>query len=197
MGGIGNGNAAPGGPVAIRVATADDARAIAGIYRHYVEETAVTFECVAPSVDEMRLRIGRTLQRYPYFVAERDGSVVGFTYAGPLRMRQAYDWSCEATVYVAASARGGGIGAALYGALEEALVKMGVLSVYACVAYADSEDEYLTDASMRFHERMGYRKVGEMRHCGSKFGRWYSIAWMQKDLGPHGPDPRPITAFCP
>ena len=197
MGGIGNGDASVGAPVAIRVATADDAQAIAGIYRPYVQETAVTFECTAPGEDEMRLRIGRTLERYPYFVAERAGAAVGFTYAGPLRMRRAYEWSCETTIYVAADARGAGIGAALYGALEDALGKMGVLSLYACVAFPDSEDEHLTEASLRFHERMGYRKVGEMRHCGSKFGRWYSIAWMQKDIGPHGPDPQPISAFRP
>ena len=88
------------------------------------------------------------------------------------------------------------MGRALYEALEDVLRRMGILSVYACVACPNPGDEHLTDASSRFHERMGYAKVGEFADCGNKFGRWYDIAWMKKDLGPHEPDPRPVTPFC-
>lgn len=85
------------------------------------------------------------------------------------------------------------MGHALYEALEDALRRMGILSAYACVACPNPDDEHLTDASSRFHERMGYAKVGEFADCGNKFGRWYDIAWMKKDLGPHKPDPKPVT----
>ncbi len=190
-----SGEGAPG--AYIRVACPEDAAGILDVYRPYVEGTAVTFECAAPSVGEMEARISRTLQRYPYLVAVKDGRVVGFTYAGPLRARAAYDWSVETTIYVASTERGTGLGRALYDALEDALRPMGVLTLYACVAFADGPDEFLTEASMRFHERQGFAKVGELRECGSKFGRWYSIAWMQKRIGTPQPDPQPIRPFVP
>lgn len=180
----------------IRLATIDDAPRIAEIYRHYVETSAATFEYVAPDVEEMRRRIASTLERYPYLVAELDETVVGFSYAGPLRSRPAYDWSCETTIYVAPDVRSVGVGRALYANLENALVRMGILSAYACVAYTGrDEDEFLTDASLRFHERMGYVPVGTFDDCGSKFGRWYGVMWMRKDLGPHLPEPKPVVPF--
>lgn len=85
------------------------------------------------------------------------------------------------------------MGRALYEALEDALGRMGILSAYACVACPNPGDEHLTNASSRFHERMGYAKVGEFADCGNKFGRWYDIAWMKKDLGPRKLDPKPVT----
>lgn len=85
------------------------------------------------------------------------------------------------------------MGHALYEALEDALRRMGILSAYACVACPNPDDEHLTDASSRFHERMGYAKVGEFADCGNKFGRWYDIAWMKKDLGLRKLDPKPVT----
>ncbi len=180
----------------VRTAEPDDAQEVLDIYRHYVENTAVTFECIAPTLDEMRGRIEKALERYPYLVAERDGRIVGFASAGPFKTRHAYDWSVETTVYVSAAERGAGVGAALYEALEEALQQMGVLNLYACVACPDVEDEYLTDASFRFHERRGFSKIGEFRHCGNKFGRWYSMTWMGKTIGSHEPDPAPIRPFA-
>lgn len=180
----------------IRLATVDDALRIVEIYRHYVETSAATFEYVAPTVEEMRRRIASTLERYPYLVAECGDIVVGFSYAGPLRARPAYDWSCETTIYIAPDVRGAGVGRALYANLESMLTRMGILSAFACVAYTgDDEDEFLTDASLRFHERMGYAPVGMFDDCGSKFGRWYGIAWMRKDLGPHLSDPKPVVPF--
>ena len=188
---------APLGPeLTIRTARPADAAAVQAIYAPYVEATAVTFECATPSVAEVERRIQDTLERYPYLVAEQDGRVVGFTCAGPLRRRAAYDWSVETTIYVEAELRGGGVGRALYGALEEALGAMGVKGLYACVAFADGPDEHLTDASLRFHERLGFAKVGEFRDCGSKFDRWYSVAWMGKRLGELETPPVPIRPFA-
>lgn len=202
------------GDVSVRVATVNDAAAILGIYSYYVENLAVTFECEVPSVDEIAARIERTLSRYPYFVAEllpAEGEtvaadvtgnaesaaprIVGFAYAGPLRMRSAYDRAVETSIYVASDTRGKGTGRALYRALEDALGKMGVIDMYACVACADAYDEHLSDASLRFHERQGFSKVGLFENCGYKFGRWYSIAWMTKALGEHIPDPPAVRMF--
>lgn len=81
---------------------------------------------------------------------------------------------------MAADARRQGGGRRLYGELEAALGRMGVRNLYACIGYPETEDEYLTADSARFHERMGYVKCGEFHKCGYKFGRWYNMIWMEK-----------------
>lgn len=179
----------------LRIASPADAEAILAIYAHYVSRTAISFECAVPSTDEFRSRIENTLQRYPYIVAERDCAIVGYAYAGPFVGRAAYAWSAEMTVYVAHNARKGGIGKALYAALEECLRRMGILNLYACIACPDADDEYLTRNSIQFHGHMGFSLVGEFRHCGRKFDRWYNIVWMEKSIGETVADPREIIPF--
>lgn len=188
------------GGVNVRIATVDDAAAILGIYSYYVENLAVTFECEVPSVDEIAARMERTLRRYPYFVAEMPSSdggarIVGFAYAGPLRTRSAYDRAVETSIYVASDVRGNGAGRLLYETLESALVKMGILDMYACVASSDVYDEHLSDASLRFHERRGFSPAGTFADCGYKFNRWYSITWMRKSLGEHIVNPASVRPF--
>ena len=106
--------------------------------------------------------------------------------------RAAYDWSAEATIYIDADRKKQGIGGKLYGALEDALKQMGILNLYACIGYPETEDEYLTRNSVEFHARMGYAKAGEFHHCGRKFGRWYHMVWMEKMLGSHEREPEPV-----
>ena len=101
------------------------------------------------------------MRRYPYIVIEQDGVIQGYAYAGAFVGRAAYDWSCEVTVYLDKDARKHGMGRRLYEALEEKLCKMGILNLYACIAYPETEDEYLTANSADFHAHLGYTKVGE------------------------------------
>ena len=177
--------------VTIRRAKPSDAAALCAIYRPYVEHTAVTFETAAPDEKEFERRICETLKKYPYLVAGISGEIVGYAYAGAFKARAAYDWSVETSIYVKQGATGQGIGASLLLALEDALRSMGVRNANACIAYAGKEDEYLTNKSMRFHERMGYSLVGRFHKCACKFGRWYDMIWMEKTLGDHEPDPEP------
>lgn len=179
----------------IRTAELSDAGRCAEIYRPYVETTAITFEYEAPSAEEFRERMAHTLAKYPYIVAELDGRVVGYAYAGDFVGRAAYDWSVETTVYVEREERGHGVGGALYAELERILREMNVLNLNACIGYPEREDEYLTRNSARFHEHLGYRLVGEFHECGYKFGRWYGIVWMEKHLGAHPPVPAPVIPF--
>ena len=86
----------------IRIATPEDAFAIQNIYRYYVDNTAITFELEVPSVKEFQERITKTLERYPYLVAEEEGEVIAYAYAGIFYDRRAYDWSAEMSVYVPA-----------------------------------------------------------------------------------------------
>ena len=183
------------GDIVIRDARSEDAPQLVEIYDHYVRRTAITFEYETPSVNEFRERMRRVMARYPYLVAERDGVVQGYAYAGAFHPRAAYDWCCELTVYVARDTRRCGMGRRLYEALEEKLRKMGILNLYACIAYPETEDEYLTTNSADFHAHLGYTKVGKFQKCGYKFGRWYNMIWMEKLIGEHKNQQAPVLRF--
>ena len=169
-------------PINIRPATLDDVAAILAVYAPYVTETAITYETAVPSKESYLERMERIMARYPFLVAENDGFIAGFAYAGVFKDRRAYDCSVETTVYVAREAHGQGIGRRLYEELEVRLAQQGITNLYACIAYTEHEDEYLTNASVRFHERMGYRLCGTFRGCAVKFGRRYDMVWMEKFL---------------
>lgn len=171
--------------IIIRNAVPQDARALLDIYGPYVKNTAISFEYEVPSVEEFQKRIENTTKKYPYLIAEEDNQILGYAYAGAFYGRAAYDWSVETTIYLAPSATKKGVGRLLYKSLEEKLKEMGILNLYACIAYPDEEDEYLDKNSALFHEHMGYQKVGEFHKCGYKFGRWYSMIWMEKIIGEH------------
>lgn len=176
----------------IRDAAPGDAGRLLEIYAHYVKNTAITFECRVPSLPEFQDRVRNTLKRYPYLVIEQDGVIQGYAYAGALSERAAYSWSCETSVYLDRAARKRGLGRALYEALETRLRNMGILNLYACVAFPETEDEYLSGNSAGFHAHMGFVKAGEFHQCGYKFNRWYNIIWMEKPIGRHRPDQPPV-----
>lgn len=170
--------------MAIRRAAPSDAARMLEIYSWYVKNTAITFEYDAPTLAAFTGRIVDTTKRYPWLAIEEDGRVLGYAYAGPLYRRAAYDWSCEISIYLDRDARGRGFGQALYRALERELTRRGMRSLYACVAVPAGEaDDYVTYASVRFHERMGFVHAGRFHKCGFKFGRWYDVAWLEKRVG--------------
>ena len=171
---------------AIRIAEKKDASALLDIYAPYVTDTAITFEYEIPSVEEFANRIEHTLKRYPYLIAEENGTPVGYAYASPFHDRPAYDWAVETSIYVDRSHRKNGIGRLLYNALERTLSTQNILNLNACIAYpAEDNDPHLTKDSVRFHEKLGYRLVGEFYQCGYKFHRWYNMVWMEKMIGEH------------
>ena len=179
----------------IRAPRVEEAAQLLEIYAPYVRETAISLEYAVPSREEFASRIRATLARYPYLVAEREGKPCGYTYAGPFKTRASYGWSVEASLYVLKSAHGLGLGRALYEALEACLREQGFTNVNACIACPVVADEYLTRNSIEFHAHMGYRLVGEFTQCACKFGRWYDMAWMEKLLLPHTPNPAPAKSF--
>lgn len=178
--------------ITIRVAEPEDAEGLLAIYAPYVEKTAVSFEYEVPTTEEFAGRIRNTLEKYPYFVAETDGEIVGYAYAGDFHTRAAFRRCVETSIYIRENVRGMGIGEALYTKLEHALKAMGILNMNASIASTTTEDEYLTNASERFHERMGFVKTAEFHKCGYKFGRWYNLIWMEKMIGEHTENPMPV-----
>ncbi len=185
--------------ILIRSAELRDVPAMLGIYAPYVEETSVSFEYAVPSEEEFRSRLERVQSFYPWLVAEQQGRVLGYAYASRFHPRAAYDWSVEVSIYLERGERGRGIGRRLYDVLERCLRSQGVLCAYSCIAHAPTPDEYLDHASIRFHERMGYRLTGTFPSCGYKFGRWYGMVWMEKRLvpadAPEALRPAPVKAF--
>lgn len=181
--------------ITLRTATPADAAALLAIYKPYVEQTAITFEWEVPTLEEFTNRIQTTLKKFPYIVAELNGQPVGYAYASPFKARAAYQWAIETSIYVAMGYHKMGIGKALLLKLEELLAAQGVLNSNACIAYPAVEDEYLTRNSVQFHEKMGYRLVGEFHQCGYKFNRWYNMVWMEKMIGDHVDHQPPVQNF--
>ena len=181
--------------IRIRTARSEDAIELLEIYAPYVRETAVTYEYTVPSKEEFASRIRHTMEKYPYLVAEKDGEILGYAYAGAFHPRAAYAWDAEMSIYIKKDRKRSGIGKTLYEALEKLLAEQNILNVYACIACPEEEDEYLTKDSIRFHARMGYRIVGEFRECAYKFGRWYGMVWMEKRIGKRTADPAEVKSF--
>jgi L-amino acid N-acyltransferase YncA len=160
----------------IRLATAEDGAAVAAIYAPFVRDTAISFEWEPPSVEEMRLRIARTLQHYPWLVLTEDEAVIGYAYATAYRSRAAYQWSAEVSVYVEPGAHGRGIATRLYGALFEMLGLQGYRVLYGVIALPN-------EASVRLHEKVGFERIGVFPAAGFKHGAWHDVLWMRREIG--------------
>lgn len=157
----------------VRDATADDAGTIAGIYNHYVETTVISFEEQAVTPDAMHKRI-LDLQRdgLPWLVAVIDGKVAAYAYASKWRVRAAYRFSVESTVYVDKGHAGQGLGTLLYAALLARLRAAGLHLVVGGIALPN-------DASVALHEKMGFKKVAHFSEVGLKFGRWIDVGYWE------------------
>lgn len=185
--------------VTIRTADPDrDAPELVDIYRPYVEKTAITFEYTAPTVAEFRQRMKKTLEMYPYLVAESDGKIAGYAYVSPLVGREAYSHSVETSIYLAPQSRHQGIGRKLYTALEDVLKSMHVYNLNACIGVPEigTTLPFLDNNSMDFHAHMGYRMVGRFHRCGYKFQTWLDMVWMEKIIGEHPDSPEPLLPYA-
>ena len=180
---------APAG-VTLRFASPADAEALVSIYAPYIQKTAITYEYEIPSAEDFSRRIETYSAKYPYLVAEIDSTPVGYAYACPLGSRPAFDWSVETAIYIREDCKGMGIGQLLYEKLEAILRSMGIRTMTAAVASVDHDDPYLTNASIAFHLRMGFTPVGTFHNAGCKFGRWYDLTWLEKQIGEYENTPR-------
>ena len=180
----------------IRPATVDDAEAILAIYAPYVQNTAVTFEYDVPDIQSFRDRTAGILQEYPYLVAEENGKILGYAYAASFHSRAAYKHTAEISVYLDKEYHYQGVGRLLYQELENRLIRQNVFVLYACITSTDRQDDpFLTDGSIRFHEKMGYRAIGEHHLCGYKFDRWYSVIWMEKVIADRPEKPESFISY--
>jgi L-amino acid N-acyltransferase YncA len=173
----------------VRLVGLDDGASCARIYAPYVEQTVISFEEHAPSAREMSQRIERTLERFPWFVYETEGDVIGYAYGSPHSERAAYRWSADVSIYVDQRRHRAGVGRALYTALLDTLRLQGVFGVFAGISLPNS-------TSVGFHESFGFQHVGTFRNVGFKHGRWVDVGWWQLDLRPlmiNPPEPKPLS----
>lgn len=154
-----------------------DAAAIAAIYEPFCLETPVTFEYEAPDADVMADRIARIQATHPWLVYEEQGQTIAYAYAAPYRTRTAYQWSAEVSIYSAESHRRRGIGRDLYRELFNLMRRQRLVNVYAGITLPN-------DASVAFHETLGFRKIGIYPHAGFKLGKWHDVGWWEMRLGP-------------
>lgn len=162
----------------IRDAIADDARAIADIYNPFIADTTISFEEQLVTHAEMARRIADVREAgLPWLVIELDGAVLGYAYATKWRVRHAYRFSVESTVYLAPRAAGQGVGTLLYTALLERLRDAGCHLVIGGIALPNA-------ASVALHEKLGFEKVAHFREVGFKFDRWLDVGYWQKTLEP-------------
>ncbi|MCW2873777.1 MAG: N-acetyltransferase [Streptomyces oryziradicis] len=179
----------------VRPAGEDDLADLTEIYNHYVRETPITFD-LEPLTPQ---------QRRPWLLSHPEdgphrllvacggpgGRILGYATSSPFRPKAAYATSVETSVYCAPDAGGRGTGTLLYKALFEALREEDVHRAYAGIAQPN-------EASVRLHARFGFQPVGVYREVGRKFGRYWDVAWYEKDLSPGtGPAPAVRSASAP
>jgi phosphinothricin acetyltransferase len=156
----------------LRHCTSSDAAQICDIYNYYVRETVVTFEESLVLEPDMARRMGDITSRLPWLVWEVGGTILGYAYASPWKVRAAYRHSVESSIYLAQHATGRGLGSRLYTALIAELRQRGLHCVIGGAALPNP-------ASVALHEKLGFRKVAEFREVGFKLGRWVDVAYWE------------------
>lgn len=156
----------------IRHATNEDAAQIAEIYNYYVTSTHHTFETEPVEASEMEARIEEVSNGYPFLVAVDDGNILGYAFASQFKLRQAYEHSAEVSIYVKNDAKQRGIGTRLYDRLFEELNETLTHAIVAGIALPN-------DASIKFHEKLGFKKVAHFREVGYKLGRWVDVGYWE------------------
>jgi phosphinothricin acetyltransferase len=161
----------------VRPAVASDIDAIRRIYAHHVQHGTGSFETEAPDHAEMTRRWSEVKARgLPWLVAEDQGDIGGYAYAGPYRTRPAYRQTVEDSIYVRADLLGEGLGKLLMPALISAAQTCGMRQMIAVIG--DSANE----SSISLHRRFGFQDAGRLKDVGFKFGRWLDTVFMQRSL---------------
>ena len=162
--------------MSVRIARPEDVRAIVDIYNHYVLTTTITFEEQALLESDMALRVSSIAAAgLPWLVAEVEGAVVGYAYAGKWNARSAYRYSVESTVYVAHDRRTKRVGSTLY---EDLIARLKLAGYHTLIGGIVIPNE----ARVRLHERFGFVKTALFREVGFKFGRWLDVGYWQRNL---------------
>jgi phosphinothricin acetyltransferase len=160
----------------VRDAVAADVPALLAIYNDVIAtSTAIYMDQSTTFEERLAWWMGRVAAGYPVLVSEDESGITGFASFGEFRPRPGYRFTVEHSIYVRADRRGRGIGNALMAPLIERAISM---RKHVMVAGVDAEN----DASLRFHERLGFERVAHFKEVGFKFGRWLDLVFLERRL---------------
>jgi L-amino acid N-acyltransferase YncA len=167
--------------IEIRDSTDADVARITEIYARSVLNETASFETTPPDKAEMAKRRNERLDKgMPYIVAELDGRVIGYAYAGPFHTRPAYQWTIENTVYVDPAAQRKGVARKLMEKLIEDCTERGFRQMIAVIAVEEKPED---SASIQLHRVLGFVDGGRNRSVGYKHGKWIDTYHLQLSLG--------------
>lgn len=169
----------------IRAARAEDAAPMLAIYARYID-SGTTFAFALPSEAAFRESLLDIQRAYPFLALQQEGVLLGYAYAHRYRERDAYQWSCEASIYLSPECQGQGHGRALYRCLFALLRPLGVRAVLALVTGAN-------EGSLRFHQSLGFEPLGFHPQEGYKAGRWQDMHYLRLPLAPFDVAPAPFV----
>ncbi len=167
-----------------------DLPAIQEIYAFQVLHGVSSWEEEPPDLAEISRRRDAVLAAgYPYRVAVKGGTLLGYSYASAYRPRPAYRYTVENSIYVAEGTQRQGIGKLLLSDLIDVCTARGYRQMIAIIG--DSRNA----RSIDFHLKMGFTRIGEIKAIGYKFDQWLDSVVLQLALGDgdHSP-PEPLKA---
>ena len=156
----------------IRLINDTDYAGALAVYTPYVLDTVITFEYDVPSLDEFTKRLSTIAQHYPVLVCEVDGKVVAYCYGSIHRVKTAYQWSVESTIYIAEEYHHKGLATILYTTLFDILRLQGFINVYAGISVPDGKSD-------KFHPKFGFKYLGVFPKIGYKHGSWHDLKWYE------------------
>ncbi len=176
--------------ISLRAAVPADAASILAIYAPYVVASAVSFELEPPSVKEMKARIVGAEDKYPWIVAvdQESDVILGYAYATAFRVRLAYRFAVETSIYIAGNFQGQGVGRMLYPALLATLREQGYTQAIAAITLPN-------DTSIKLHEGVGFKRAGVYREVGYKNNRWLDVGLWQRELDEPSVPPAEVKTF--
>lgn len=178
------------GKLTLRMARPGDAGLMLAIYAPYVAQSSATWEYAVPSRADFAARVDRHMRDgFPWLVAEEDGSLLGYAFAGRFGEQSGCAWNAAVSVYLTADAHGRRIGTALYTALLNLLQLQGFCSCYALVTTQD-------EGGIAFHSACGFTQIAHLPNAIHKNGRWLGLTCFYMNLRPYSPAPqRPVSFY--
>jgi L-amino acid N-acyltransferase YncA len=165
----------------VRDAGEADLPSLLAIYNEVIATSTAVYTDNPVTLDNRvqwwRERVGKG---FPVLVATEGSEVLGFSTFGDFRAWPGYRYTVEHSVHVRADRRGQGVGKALLTAL---FPRAEALGMHVMIAGVDAANA----ASIRFHERLGFERAGNLREVGNKFGRWLDLVFLQRWIGNRQP----------
>lgn len=156
----------------IRNVKIEDAEALVNIYNFYVNNTIITFDRTPLSVATFEEKIECLTPTFPFLVYEEENEILGYAYGSVWRKKPSYKNTLEVTIYLKNGIQSKGIGTKLYTQLLETLKNKGFHTVIGGLTLPN-------EASVKLHEKFGFKKVAHFKEVGRKFDQWHDVGFWQ------------------